>query len=111
MYVLSSSEGILGFFHSSKAAMTANKAYLELPETLDGNTLAKTATFSFGLPDEEDPTGISIMHNEECIMHHAPSAVYDLQGRKLADNPSSLISHPSSKPGIYIHKGKKIIIK
>ena len=60
---------------------------------------------------EEDPTGISIMHNDECIMHHAPSAVYDLQGRKLADNPSSLISHPSSKPGIYIHKGKKIIIK
>ena len=29
------------------------------------------------------PTGINIMHNEECIMHNAPSAVYDLQGRKI----------------------------
>ena len=39
-----------------------------------------------------------------------PSSVYDLQGRKVADNPSSLISHPSSRKGIYIYNGKKIII-
>ena len=57
-----------------------------------------------------DPTGINLMHNEECIMHNDPSSVYDLQGRKVADNPSSFIANPSSKKGIYIVNGKKIII-
>ena len=66
-------------------------------------------------------TGISTMHNEKCIMHN-DRAVYDLQGRKVGDNPSSLFSfpsgarppvafHPSSKPGIYITNGKKIVVK
>ena len=47
-----------------------------------------------------------------------PSSVYDLQGRKITDNPSSLVSHPSSLPsplsskkGIYIVNGRKFIIK
>ena len=55
-------------------------------------------------------TGIDTMHDEESIMHHDP-AVYDLQGRKVADKSSSFISHPSSKKGVYIVNGKKIIIK
>lgn len=38
-------------------------------------------------------------------------AVYDLQGRKVADNPSSLISNPSSQKGIYIVNGAKIVVK
>ncbi len=37
--------------------------------------------------------------------------VYDLQGRAVADNPSSLIPHPSSKKGIYLQRGKKILVK
>ena len=55
------------------------------------------------------PTSINIMHNDpsSLISHH--SSIYDLQGRKVADNLSSLISHPSSKPGIYIIGGKKFI--
>ena len=40
-----------------------------------------------------------------------PSSVYDLQGRKVADNPSFLIPHLSSKPGIYIVNGRKIVIR
>ena len=58
-----------------------------------------------------EPTGIETIHNEECIMHNDPSGnswYYDLQGRKVADHPSSLIPHLSS--GIYIYNGKKIII-
>ena len=78
-----------------------------------------------------EPTGINIMHNEECIMHNAPSSlishpssVYDLQGRKVASlmnseertmNNSLFTNHYSSgqrpKPGIYIIGGKKIVIK
>ena len=38
-------------------------------------------------------------------------SVYDLQGRKIADNPSSLISNPSSPKGIYIVGGKKVVVK
>ena len=34
-------------------------------------------------PTEGQPTGINIKHNEECIMHNAPSVIYDLQGRKV----------------------------
>ena len=66
------------------------------------------AIFFYG--PSQTPTGINVMHNEECIMHDAPSGVYDLQGRKVADNLSSFLSHPSSKKGIYIVNGKKIII-
>lgn len=39
------------------------------------------------------------------------SAVYDLQGRKIADSPSSLISHPSFQKGIYVVGGKKMVLK
>ena len=60
---------------------------------------------------ESKTTGINAIHNEKCIMHNATNAVYDLQGRKVADNPSSFISHPSSKPGIYIKNGRKIVVK
>ena len=50
------------------------------------------------------PTGISTMHNEECIMHNDP-AVYDLQGRRVDHSAKDL------QPGIYIINGKKIIVK
>ena len=58
-------------------------------------------------------TGIeraTLMSNEKCIMSNG-NAVYDLQGRKIADNPSSFILHPSSKKGIYIINGKKVLVK
>lgn len=38
------------------------------------------------------------------------NSVYDLQGRKIADDPSSLLSNPSFKPGVYIVNGKKVVI-
>ena len=39
------------------------------------------------------------------------SAAYDLQGRKIAGNPSSFISHPSSQKDIFIVGGKKIVVR
>ena len=41
----------------------------------------------------------------------ADNAVYDLQGRKVADNPSSFISHPSSPKGIYVKNGRAFVVK
>ena len=38
-------------------------------------------------------------------------SVYDLQGRKIADDPSSLISNPTFRKGIYIVGGKKVVIR
>ena len=60
---------------------------------------------------DDEVTGISdasIKNNEERAEHNG---VYDLQGRKVADNLSSILSHPSSQKGIYIVNGKKVIIK
>ena len=105
MYVLSYNNDKLGFYHYSKATMTPNKAYLELPESIDDNPLAKTMTFAFG---QEDATGINISQSVSARMGRA-RAVYDLQGRKVADTPLSM--KPSFKKGIFIYRGKKIIIK
>ena len=57
---------------------------------------------------EDITTGIRTVNGSDNVNGNN-TAVYDLQGRKVADNLSSLISHPSSKPGIYIIGGKKFI--
>ena len=67
-----------------------------------------------------ETTGIQTINAND--IDNGNNAVYDLQGRRIADNqgslsrsgesnPSSLISHPSSRKGIYIVGGKKIVIK
>ena len=60
-----------------------------------------------------EETGIDILDEGLRMKDESnnPSSVYDLQGRKVADNPSSLISHPSSKKGIYIVNGKKVVVR
>lgn len=65
-------------------------------------------------------TGIdmtSLIKDEERIISNS-TTVYDLQGRKVSspsgggrEGASSLISHPSSKKGIYIIGGKKIVVR
>ena len=81
--------------------LKALRAYFSVPATATG---AKFVV-------DDSATGINTMNNSECVMHNATNAVYDLQGRRVADNPSSFISHPSSRKGIYIVNGKKVIIK
>ena len=49
---------------------------------------------------EDEASGISSMHNSQCIMHNE---VYDLQGRK--NSQSSIL-----KKGLYIINGKKVMI-
>lgn len=60
----------------------------------NGEETTKILTINFG-----GTTGISSMHNDECIMHND---VYDLQGRRV-DNPT--------RNGIYVTKGKTVVIK
>ncbi len=63
---------------------------------LKGNAV-NAASFNLDMGDGET-TGISSMHNSECIMHNE---YFDLQGRRVAQ--------PTK--GIYIVNGKKIVVK
>ena len=58
-------------------------------------------------------TGIETVNSPlpTSLLRGGNETVYDLQGRMVADNLSSLISHPSSKKGIYIINGKKVVIR
>lgn len=103
MYVLSSKNGILGFYHSNNDYMSPNKAYLLVPKGLEeeAEQHAKTATFCFGLPEEEiEGVTTDIVLSDE-IVNEIDDTIYDLQGRKVK-NPTN---------GIYIRDGKKYIIK
>ena len=102
------------FYRTSGGTLGANRAYLRVRSS-DVADLAKLSTLA-----DDEPTGINTMHNEECIMHNNPSGnswYYDLQGRKISfpsgggrEGASSFIPHPSSKKGIYIIDGKKVVI-
>ena len=102
-YVLSIKNDKLGFYHYSGSNMNPNKAYLELPATLDklaeyleehnADNLAKTVKFSFG-----ETTGIKLSN---IVVDDADAPIFDLQGRKI-QNPST---------GIYVKKGKKFVVK
>ena len=67
----------------------------------------------------EEPTAISTINgndnangtSQSSSRISRSSSVYDLQGRKIADNASTLLSHPSSKKGINIVDGKKILVR
>ena len=103
MYVLSSKNGTLGFYHSNKDNMTPNKAYLLAPESTkeERDYYESKVTFSFGLPDEEigGVTTDIVLSNE--IVDETDDAIYDLLGRK--------VKHPTN--GVYIRDGKKYVIK
>lgn len=102
------------FYRTSGGTLGANRAYLRVRSS-DVAGLAKLST-----QVDDEPTGINTMHNEECRMHNNPSGnswYYDLQGRKNSfpsgggrEGASSFIPHPSSKKGIYIIDGKKVVI-
>ena len=68
-----------------------HKAYLAVPQSQSG------ARSFISLFDEET-TGISSMHNSQCIMYNE---CFDLQGRRVV-NPTK---------GLYIVGGKKVIVK
>ncbi|MBQ6653572.1 MAG: DUF4965 domain-containing protein, partial [Prevotella sp.] len=95
--------------------MTYDRLLKITPENIKENNEALAAIF-------DSHTGISPVHSSESIIHSSDNAVYDLQGRRVADNPSSLISfpsgarppvafHPSSKKGIYIVNGRKFVVR
>ena len=86
------------------------RGYFTLPEGVE------YAKVSMELNCEDDTTtGISTIEGADTNVGTRRAAlnegVYDMQGRKVADDPASFFSHPSSQKGIYIMNGKKFIIK
>ena len=64
---------------------------------------------------KEETTGINSVHSSESIVHSSliphPSSIYDLQGRRVANNYELCTMNYALPKGIYITNGKKIIIK
>ena len=97
-------ENKLGFYHYSGKNMNPNKAFLELPVSLDElaeylnnkdtEGLAKSVTFSFG----KETNHIEL---QNIIGEDEDAPIFDLQGRKVK----------TTKPGIYVKKGKKFVVK
>lgn len=110
----------IGFFRlTPKGRSGANKAYLRMPASAD----VEGGTFGFinynsqfiGPKDEDDASlakmmivfddeemgGVTEIKNVETVKPHHDNAYYTLQGIKVL-NPTK---------GIYIHNGKKIVIK
>lgn len=72
------------------STFVANKAYFEVAASE-----ARVFTMTF---EDGETTGISAMHNSQCIMNNE---FFDLQGRKVAQ--------PTK--GLYIVNGRKVVIK
>lgn len=110
MYVLSSKNGKLGFYHSTAENMTPNKAYLLAPEATDEQVdyYSKNVTFSFGMPEEDEEQGTTEIILSEQMADCEDAPVYDLQGRIVAVGKAA---ENLLRQGIYIKKGKKFVVK
>lgn len=92
-YYLSNGTSGVGFYKvNGSVDIKANRAYLPL---LKGTTKAGTRFIGIGFEDEDGTTGISNISNNE------KDVWYNIQGQRV-DKPSK---------GLYIHNGKKVVIK
>ena len=92
---------------SGTGTLGGNKSFLQIPtELLPANS--QNAKIAFGL--FEDITGIDDI-NVNVNANVNDNAIYDLSGRKVADNCQLSIINCQLPKGIYIINGKKIVVK
>ena len=84
------------YYVNAGACIRANRAYFRIGD--DDVYCARRIT-SFNIDFSDETTGIS----GNCRMDDADSSWFTLQGVKLADKPT--------QNGVYIHNGKKVVIK
>ena len=94
------------FYRTSGGTLGDHRAYLQV-RTSDLSGMAAGAKLSVTYDDESTAISLPPVPSP---MGEGSRYVYDLQGRKVTDNPSSLFSHSSFSKGIYIVNGKKIAI-
>lgn len=93
------------FVPTSGGTLGANKAYLRIPTSyLGGGALGAKVFMAF----DSDVTDIVAAQPTD---ERNGDAVYDLQGRKVAEGSPSLATSKTLPSGIYIHNGKKIARK
>lgn len=98
------SSGQLGFYGYTGETIPPYKAYLTFNGFMGGGNA--NTSFSIVIDDTiDEPTGVK----ETIISTPNEGAVYDLQGRKIADK--SQLSTMKLPRGIYIINGKKVMIK
>jgi hypothetical protein len=100
--------GRVGFFpRTNPTTLSANKVYYAAPSHATGS---RGVLFTFA---SESPiaTDISDMSSGGYGHQYSDGAVYDLQGRKVADSLDSARSNGHLLKGVYIINGKKIVIK
>ena len=98
------SSGQLGFYGYTGETIPPYKAYLTFNGFMGGGNA--NTSFSIVIDDTiDEPTGVK----ETVFSAPSEGAVYDLQGRKIADK--SQLSTMKLPRGIYIINGKKVMIK
>jgi len=92
--------------------------YLILNQSVGDGSWAKAADTAFTYEtlfdwvrvfQKDAPTGINEVHSSQSIVHSS-NDVYDLSGRRV-DNGGWLMVNGQLRRGIYIHGGKKVVIK
>lgn len=96
---------VLGFYYYTGRRIAPYRAYL----TYDWlNPSSVSARYTICFEEDEEPTGIKDLDkwsNGKLL------TVYDLQGRKVADDYESAIRQHTLPPGIYVAGGKKFVIR
>lgn len=123
-------DGIYLFANEDKKIVpTASASWGTAYEVSVTTTLTEPGTLTFGLTLPTAPTStdeINLYADNFTVKQtttginnvvstakttNNDNAVYDLAGRKIADNYALRMTHDALPKGIYIHNGKKIIIK
>ena len=94
------------YWPSDDRPVNAFRAYFQLKNGLEAgepSSPSAVRAFSLNFGDEETTGIVDIEHKTLNIEHLAGGAWYDLSGRKLSGKPTA--------KGLYIHNGKKRIIK
>ena len=94
-YVLGKVGNNFGFHRYTGTTMPARKAYLLL-----SSNAAPSLSMTFG---DEETTGISPIENGELRIENSTDAWYTLDGQRLSAKPSTR--------GLYIHNGRKEVVK
>ncbi len=90
-----SSSGKIGFWRFSGTAVPANRAYLKVDDVgVKGFTWI-----------EDDTDGVGLTPDPSPMREGSAGTVYDLSGRRVADNLSTL------PRGIYVKNGQKFVVK
>ena len=95
------SEGINWYkLEETSYTLKANSAYLRLP-----SSMAPSASRALTMVFEDEAAA---MHSAQCTMHNEADAWYDLSGRKIVNGK---LSNGKLPKGVYIHNGRKEVMK